>query len=58
MAKVSPKHIRCLAGTPLTAINSKPVLMGDVKSNNTLMNVDLQGMSTKYQPEVRPGFGP
>jgi hypothetical protein len=56
MAKVSPKHIRCLPGPPLTATYSNPVLMSDVKLNNTLMNVDLQGMSTKFQPEVRPGF--
>lgn len=56
MVKVSPKHIRCLPGLPVTAIAGEPVSRTDVKSDNRRMNVDLQGMSTKYQPEVKPGF--
>jgi hypothetical protein len=56
MAKVSPKHIRCLPGAPVAAIESKPISAIDVRSGNKILDVDLQGMSTKYQPEVRPGF--
>jgi hypothetical protein len=56
MVKVSPKHIRCLPGIPVAAIESKPVSAIDIRSGNKILNVDLQDMSTKYQPEVRPGF--
>ena len=56
MAKVAPKHIRCRAGEPLAAITSEQVTASYVKSDNKILNVDLQGMSTKYQPEVKPGF--
>ena len=56
MAKVSPKHIRCRPGAPVAAIAGKPIAAIDIKANNKMLNVDLPGMSTKYQPEVRPGF--
>jgi len=56
MAKVSPKHIRCRPGVPVTAIENKPISAIEVRSGNKMWNVDLQEMSTKYQPEVRPGF--
>jgi hypothetical protein len=56
MAKVSPKHIRCLAGEPATAITIDRVTAKDVKSNSKIWNVDLRSLSTKYQPEVKPGF--
>lgn len=55
MVKVSPKHIRCQPGRPLEAIAGEPVSVSYVKNNSKTMNVDLQGMSTKYQPEVKPG---
>ncbi len=56
MAKASPKHVRSLPGAPIAAITSGPVSANDVRSNNKILNVDLRGMSTKYQPEVKPGF--
>jgi hypothetical protein len=56
MAKVSAKHIRCRPGVPVAAIESKPISTIDVRSDNKILNVDLQGMSTKFQPEVRPGL--
>lgn len=56
MAKVTPKHIRSNAGEPAIAITNEPVSSKDVKSNNKILNVDLRSMSTKYQPEVKPGF--
>ena len=56
MAKVAPKHIRSNAGEPVTATTSEPISSKDVKSNNKILNVDLKSMSTKYQPEVKPGF--
>src|SRR4029078_9700750 len=56
MAKVSPRHIRCLPGTPVAAIANQTVLANQVKSNNKVLVVDLQGLSTRYQPEIKPGF--
>jgi len=56
MAKVSPKHIRCRAGEPVATITSEPVTADYVKSNNKVLNVDLGILSTKYQPEIKPGF--
>lgn len=56
MAKVSPKHIRCRPGRPVEAIAGEAVSAGNVKSNSKIWNVDLQEMSTRYQPEVKPGF--
>lgn len=56
MARVSPKHVRCLPGAPVSAIASQPVSANQVKSNNKILVVDLKGISTRYQPEVKPGF--
>ena len=56
MAKVAPKHIRCLAGEPIAAITGKPISANDVKSDNKILKADLRSLSTKYQPEVKPGF--
>ena len=56
MAKVSPKHIRCRPGMPVAAIADELVSANQIKSNNRILVADLQGMSTKYQPEVKPGF--
>jgi hypothetical protein len=56
MARVSPKHIRCLPGTPVNAIASQPVSANLVKAKSSVLLVDLQKMSTKYQPDVKPGF--
>jgi len=56
MTKVSPKHIRCKPGEPVAAIMSEPISTNDIKSNSKIWNVDVQTMSTKYQPEVKPGF--
>jgi len=56
MAKVTAKHIRSLPGDPVTTIRSKPVTGADEKSDEKTMNVDLRSLSTKYQPEIKPGF--
>lgn len=56
MAKVWPKHIRCRPGEPVTVITSVAISAADVKSNSKSLNVDVKTMSTKYQPEVKPGF--
>jgi len=37
-------------------MDSKPISTIDVRSDCKVLHVDLQGMSTKYQPEVRPGL--
>src|SRR4029077_3968779 len=56
MATVSPKHIRCRAGEPVAAISNIAVAASDVKADGKTLVVDLMSMSTKYQPDVRPGF--
>ncbi|MES2773097.1 MAG: hypothetical protein V4722_02860 [Bacteroidota bacterium] len=56
MAKVSPKHLRCLPGNPVVAIMSGPIVANDIKAIGKTWDVDLKSMSTKYQPEVKPGF--
>lgn len=56
MSKVSPKHIRCRVGEPVSEITNEPVSAGYIKSNNKMLNVDLVSLSTKYQPEIIPGF--
>lgn len=56
MAKVMPKHIRCEAGKSVAEIAAEPVSDGDVKADNHILNADLSSLSTKYQPEVKPGF--
>ena len=56
MVSVSPKHIRCKPGEPVGAITSHAITSSDVKSNNKILNVDVNTMSTKYQPQARPGF--
>jgi hypothetical protein len=56
MAKIFPKHIRSKTGQEVTVITKKPVSINDVKSDNKILDVDLRSMSTKYQPQVKPGF--
>ena len=56
MATVFPKHIRSGAGDSVSVVTNEPVKNIDVKSNNKILNVDMRSMSTKYQPEVKPGF--
>jgi hypothetical protein len=56
MTTIAAKHIRCRPGVPVAAITSQPIAAADVKSGNKMLHVDLQVMSTKYQPEIRPGF--
>lgn len=55
-AKVSPKHLRCHPGEPVAAIFPVPVSAADVKTDNLFLNADLKSLSTKFQPEVKPGF--
>jgi hypothetical protein len=55
MSSVAPKHIRCLAGKAVSTISKDPISINDVNIERKL-NVDLSGMSTKYQPKVIPGF--
>lgn len=56
MAKVSPKHMRCLAGEPKSFVFNKPILLNDVKSNPKILIPNLETMSGNYQPEIIPGF--
>jgi hypothetical protein len=56
MTKGTAKHIRSLPGDPVSVITNNPITSNDVKLNAEIMNVDLMTMSTKYQPEARPGF--
>ncbi len=56
MAKVSPKHLRSMTGEPVAVLTAEPVSAIDVKADNNILDVDLKSLSTKYQPEVKPGF--
>lgn len=55
-ATVAPNHIRCNPGLPVAAIVDESISVKDIKTDSKLMNVDLNGLSTKYQSKVLPGF--
>jgi hypothetical protein len=55
MASVSPKHLRCEAGTPKTVIFKDLISKKDVKES-TILVPNFENMSAKYQPEILPGF--
>ncbi len=56
MAKVEPKHSRCLPGQPEWVVTRSPIQSSQVKGDSRTMRVNLKNMSTRYQPEVRQGF--
>lgn len=56
MAKVAPKHVRCFPGPEVSTIMANPISANDVKSSAPVLDVDLEHLSTKYQPKVIPGF--
>lgn len=55
MVSVSPKHVRCEAGSPKTTVLKKIISAKDIKNTNVLIP-NLENMSAKYQPEILPGF--
>ena len=55
MASVSPKHLRCEAGTPKTAVFKDVISKKDCQESSILVP-NFENMSTKYQPEILPGF--
>lgn len=55
MASVSPKHLRCQAGTPKTVVFKDVISKNDIKESSILVP-NLENMSAKYQPEILPGF--
>jgi hypothetical protein len=56
LATVAPKHNRCNAGEPVSTITDRPVDSKDIKADDKILIADLMNMSTKYQPEIIPGF--
>ena len=56
MVTVAPKHKRCDAGKPVFTLTKYPIGSKDIKTDNHILIPDLKSMSTKYQPEVKPGF--
>ncbi|WNH09154.1 hypothetical protein [Thalassobellus suaedae] len=56
MARVSPKHIRCDAGLPQTTIFKKVISAKDIMNQSHVLIPNMENMSGKYQPEIRPGF--
>jgi hypothetical protein len=56
MAKVEPKHSRCLPGKPERAVTRSPIQSSHLKGDSRKMRVNLKNMSTRYQPEVKQGF--
>lgn len=55
MVSISPKHLRCQAGTPKTVVFKDIISKKDVKES-TFLVPNLEIMSAKYQPEILPGF--
>ncbi len=55
MASISPKHLRCQAGTSKTVIFKDVISKKDTKES-TILFPNLENMSAKYQPEILPGF--
>ena len=55
MASVSPKHLRCEAGTPKTAVFKDVISKKDCQESSILVP-NFENMSAKYQPEILPGF--
>lgn len=56
MAKVEPKHSRCLPGKPAWVVTRSPIHFSQVKDDSLKMRVNLKNISTRYQPEVEQGF--
>jgi hypothetical protein len=56
MASISPKHLRCEAGTPKTVIFNPGISKTDIKQTTSILIPNLENMSTKYQPEILAGF--
>lgn len=55
MASVSPKHLRCQAGTAKTVVFKDVISKKDVKES-TILVPNLENMSAIYQPEILSGF--
>ncbi|SHG18585.1 hypothetical protein SAMN05443549_102347 [Flavobacterium fluvii] len=55
MASVSPKHLRCQAGTAKTVVFKDVITKKDIKKS-TILIPNLENMSAAYQPEILPGF--
>ncbi len=55
MASVSPKHLRCEAGTPKTVVFKDVISKKDCQESSILVP-NFENMSAKYQPEILPGF--
>nr|WP_315153737.1 hypothetical protein [uncultured Flavobacterium sp.] len=56
MAGISPKHLRCQAGTLKTVIFNDVISKKDIKANAEVLVPNFENMSAKYQPEVLAGF--
>lgn len=55
MASVSPKHLRCQAGTAKKVTFKDVISKKDIKESRILIP-NLENMSAKYQPEILAGF--
>ncbi|POY38734.1 hypothetical protein C3L50_11375 [Flavobacterium alvei] len=55
MASISPKHLRCQAGTPKTVVFKDRISKKDIKES-TILVPNFENMSAKFQPEILPGF--
>ncbi len=56
IASISPKHLRCEAGATKTVIFNAVISKADIKQPSTILIPNLENMSTRYQPEILPGF--
>ncbi|MCR8666778.1 hypothetical protein NO995_03730 [Aestuariibaculum sp. M13] len=56
MATIQPKHLRCHPGEARNVIFKKKIKPNDISENQKVLMPDFETMSTKYQPEILPGF--
>lgn len=56
MAEIEPKHSRSFSGKPVSVVTESPVVADNLTGDNGILEVNLKNMSTKTQPEVKPGF--
>ena len=54
-AKIEPKHIRSLPGTPVTVCSTEPITKEDILNPN-LITTDFQNFPDNTQKQLLPGF--
>ncbi len=56
IAAVSPKHLRCKAGEPMTVVSKKPIELKQIKADANILKVSNTEFAVSNQPKIIPGF--